>query len=66
MQVELNYSIGQSVYLKTDCDQRERIITECLIRPGNVQYYLMLDIVGSWHYDFEISEEKDMVKVTNG
>lgn len=62
MKFNFDYEIGDIVYLKTDRDQHERIITEMWIRPGQVMYYLMEETLGSWHYSFEISKEKDIVK----
>lgn len=62
--IEIKFQIGQIVFLKTDKDQEERIITEIWIKPGAVQYYVILDTLGSWHYDFELSTERDIIKAT--
>lgn len=61
MLIESKYEIGQEVYLKTDTEQRKRIITGICIRPGSVQYDLTCGNSGSWHYEFEISQEVDNV-----
>lgn len=66
MIITTRFYIGQTVYLVTDSDQIERIVTEILVRSNALQYYLMQATVGSWHYDFEISEERNIVKATNG
>lgn len=66
MIITTKFYIGQSVYLITDGDQIERVITEIWVRYNCIQYYLMQGIIGSWHYDFEISEGRNIVKATNG
>jgi hypothetical protein len=63
MIIDNKFEIGQSVYLKTDEDQRERIIRQlCFRGSGLVQYELMCGTVGSWHDEFEIMEEKNVLK----
>jgi hypothetical protein len=59
---------GDIVYLKTDPDQLERIVTGKLLRPGGVTLYELCCGIGvSIHYDFEISEDIDVLKqVRNG
>jgi len=53
------HEIGNIVYLKTDIDQYQRIITGLYIRPCNViTYGLTQGTDESWHYDFEITVEK--------
>ena len=65
MLVEVKYEIGQRVFLSTDPEQRERLITGINIRPGEVSYCLSCGTLTSWHYDFEMEVEKDVVKSTN-
>ena len=65
MKLNFDFNIGDVVYLKTDRDQYERIITEIWVRPGQILYYLMESTLGSWHYPFEISKEKDIIKMTS-
>jgi hypothetical protein len=65
--VDNKFDLGQIVYLKTDADQRERIVTGFCIRQAGQSYELMQGNIGSWHYDFEISEEKNvLMSTTNG
>lgn len=54
----LSFSIGNEVYLKTDPDQLKRIVTGVMIRPNGISYGLTSSTIESWHYDFEISEDK--------
>lgn len=59
-----NYKIeiGQIVYLKTDPEQKERIVTAILFRPTGITYELTQATDQSWHYAFEIAIEKDILK----
>jgi len=49
--------IGESVYLKTDPNKFERIITRIMISEGDVQYELALADSLSWHFEMEISRQ---------
>ena len=63
---EINFYIGQLVYLKTDNEQHERMITAISLRPNkNVTYCLAFGTIESWHYEIEINCERDIIKVTN-
>jgi len=59
------FELSQTVYLKTDSDQYQRIVTGILIRPsGAIQYELSCGSSASWHYDFEINVTKDVLLST--
>jgi len=61
----LEFNIGETVYLKTDNDQVERLITGISLRPCNaVTYCLAYGQNKSWHYGIEISYERNLIKVT--
>lgn len=60
---KIQFDIGQLVYLKTDNDQHERIITAISLRPNkSVTYCLSFGTTESWHYGIEISCERNIVK----
>jgi hypothetical protein len=61
MEIKINvqFKIGQSVYLRTDADQEQRIVTGYVITRNDVLYDLVCGIVNSTHYAFEISTDKD-------
>lgn len=59
---QVRYKIGDIVYLVTDPEQKERIVTMILISPGAVRYYINNETVESLHYRFELSPEKDVLK----
>jgi hypothetical protein len=58
----IKYWIGDIVYLITDVDQKERIVTGVDIRQSGVSYNLSYGSDDSDHYDIEISKEKDVLK----
>ena len=56
------FDLKQIVYLKTDKEQLERIITGINIRPCGVIYRVNYAEMESFHYDFEMTKDKDVVK----
>ena len=59
------FDIGDIVYLKTDSDQLERIVTGINVKPeGLITYNLSNGANESYHYAIEMSIEKDIIKVT--
>ena len=61
---QFEYSIGDSVYLKTDNDQLERLVTAILIRESGVTFELSQSSTSSYHYSFEISRDRNVLKVS--
>lgn len=60
---EIEFQIGQIVYLKTDEQQTERMVTVLSLKANNsVTYCLSLGATESWHFGIEISSEKDTLK----
>lgn len=59
------FGIGDMVYLKTDVNQSERIIVGVIFREGSQQYILGFGESESWHYECEISMDRDVVKATS-
>lgn len=63
MTISNKYELGQIVFLLTDHDQCERIITGIQVSGNNqLTYHLSCGIVESWHYDYELVSNKDLVK----
>lgn len=52
------YNIGDIVYLKTDPDQVERMITAIQLNANGIIYRLVCGTTETWHYDIEINVEK--------
>lgn len=57
------YGLGDIVYLKTDPDQTERMIIQIALNGKGVSYELVCGTTSSWHYDIEISDNKDYSKI---
>lgn len=63
----IEFEIGQTVYLKMDNEQHGRMVTGISLRPnGSVTYCLAFGTTETWHYGIEISDERDIVKATTG
>jgi hypothetical protein len=57
------YSIGDILFLKTDPEQREMIVTAIIIRPEKlIKYELRCGTEVSEYYNIELSDEKDVLK----
>lgn len=65
MVIDNVFEIGTVVYLKTDEDQRERMIYGiCVFGKGEIVYKVCQGTTMSEHYDFELSDQKDVLKQT--
>jgi hypothetical protein len=56
------FEYGETVYLKTDPHQQERIITAFTLRGANITYELSICELVSWHSDVEITRDFDELK----
>ena len=64
--MNFKFKIGDIVYLKTDTEQKPRIVTGILIRNDYVKYYITQCDVETSHSDFEMSIEiNEIVKMFN-
>lgn len=61
MVINSRFNFFDAVYLKTDIDQRQRIVTRLNVTPLGISYELSCGTQTSWHYEQEISEEKDVL-----
>lgn len=59
MEINNKYTIEEVVFLITDTDQSSRIITGIQVSKNNLLYRLALGTTDSWHFEFEISKEKN-------
>jgi len=62
MIIKTKYDIGDIVYLKTDINQKERMITMVSVTPGSHVYTLSCGDDSSDHYEIEITDTKDVIK----
>lgn len=60
MVIDNKYEIGQVVYLKTDVEQLQRIVSAITQRQGTIVYELCCGKDMSGHYDFEITEDENV------
>lgn len=58
MTIDSEFNLNQTVYLKTDEDQSPRLITGITLRQFGIVYELSCGVMSTWHYPFEISEDK--------
>lgn len=62
MTIENKFDIGQTVYLVTDPEQLAHIVTQINIKPeGRITYQVSLMSGFSDYYDFELSEDKNVL-----
>lgn len=62
MKINTKYDIGEIVYLKTDEDQKDFMVIQMTVSISGVQYNLRQGTYDSWHFEFEISEERNLFK----
>lgn len=63
--IENKFDLGELVYLKTDEDQKMRMVTEISVMlDGSLVYELTCGTVCTSHYEKEITEEKDILAST--
>jgi hypothetical protein len=66
LQHVIEFQISQTVYLRTDTEQNARLITGIQLRPFNsVMYGVSQGTTESWHFGFELSDERDIIMVTS-
>lgn len=58
--IDAKFKQGQIVYLITDEDQKPRIVVGYKIRGGHIQYLLASGINETYHFDIEISTNKNI------
>lgn len=63
--IENKFELGQIVYLKTDAEQIQRMVTQVTITVAGLRYCLSAGTNDTWHYEVEISEEKNVLISTS-
>jgi len=59
MKIELDFNLGDLVFLKTDPDQKQRMVTKINITPAGVYYNLNCGVEESDNYSIEMTADKD-------
>jgi len=63
MIIDTPYNFGDIVFLKTDIEQNERMITKFSIEsPTLIQYELSFGAFVSWHNEYEFERELSLSK----
>ena len=57
------FEIGDLVYLKSDKEQNQRIVTAIQLNGNGLLYRVVCGTVETWHYGFEISFEKSLIEM---
>ena len=65
MLIDNKYEIGDIVYLKTDVEQKERMVTGIYVRKYSMTYGLSCGTEETYHFDYEITTNIDVLKRTN-
>ena len=60
--IDNKYDIGQIIYLKTDEDQKQRIVVSIMCNKYDILYEVIAGTFVSRHYDFEIQEEANVLQ----
>lgn len=61
MIIETKYEIGDIVYLRTDSEQEERMVTAIWVNANGVKYELSCGLNYSVHFAMEMDKEKVVV-----
>jgi len=62
MTIDTQYPMGRIVYLCTDEEQKQRIVTGYIIRPGSALLYMLTcGTTETNHYAMEISKDKNIL-----
>lgn len=60
--IDTEFDIEEIVYLKTDIDQRPRqIVSFEVFKQGEILYKVIQSNLASYHYEFELSRDKDIL-----
>jgi hypothetical protein len=63
MVIENKFEINEFIYLKSDPEQRERLIVQIAVGGnGSIRYCVSCGTMETWHYDMEMTKEKDQLK----
>jgi hypothetical protein len=64
MVVDNVFELGDVVYIKTDTEQKPRMVTCLLVKPIGITYELSCGEAVSIHYDIELSLVRNIILAT--
>ena len=59
MNIKVDFNLGDLVFLKTDSDQKQRMVTRINVTPAGIYYVLNCGVEESSHYSLEITADRD-------
>lgn len=62
MDIKTKYDLGQLVYLITDSEQLDRMITGIKVNPNGLVYTLAQGVNETYHFEIELSSRRNIVK----
>lgn len=65
MKLNNKFNLGDHVYLTTDPDQLRRIVIAIQVSLNGLLYLLACGDSSCWHYEIEISNERDVLITTS-
>ena len=63
MIIDNKYNLKQVVYLKTDTEQLPRIVTSIQVNSYDLLYRVACGTEETYHYDFEITDERNEITI---
>lgn len=64
--IENSFEMGSMIFLKTDPDQRQRQITQIAVGVnGSIRYCIACGNSESWHFEAELTVEKNILVTLN-
>ena len=61
VKLNIDFKIGQTVFLKTDTEQFERLVTGYMVEQKSITYSLACGEITTDHYSFEITSDKNIM-----
>ena len=65
MVIDNKFEFGQVVYLKTDKEQLPRMVVRMSVKPSEILYCIATGSTETWHLEFEIAEEINVLMQTS-
>jgi hypothetical protein len=61
MTIQNKFELEEIVFLITDTDQYQRIVTGIQVSKNSILYRLACGVNESWHYEYEIARDKKYI-----
>lgn len=64
MVIDPKFKIGELIYLKTDTEQKQRLVYAYIVYENDILYRTVCGTYTSDHYGMELSMEKNIILTT--